>query len=1069
MLTPSSRALSPPRSTVSSVLASSPVQIKKVVVEGRSKHDGASLRMYIKLSVAVDNTQPGASIPLFPERNIRIAHSKVHPLDERSVPYHFSSSEQPLLQKTAVALQLGPKSSRSYHTLFPHLSPPLEPAVSTASRRGHSSTSVPPHSDERYTGYILVSGYNVTLVLPKEFPPNSQGPSVGAESDGDDGFAKEVQSPWLSRGTRRPSSLFHNNYLHMMAGMDLFIPYALTPPKGPFLVSIPVPRCLDNHLKLRISTPSVGSSPTNIPRGSFTSTSSEDDAPGWDFLIYPPVTRKSTRKTPYRQSADDEHSDTPSVASTPGTELIQGAYQSTDVLHVRWAPPLGKRSSTPKTEDGMPMVNVERTVGKMKSEVVGRDRHSVTLNLTYNGVCTGLWHPGVATVLCLDVALDVKGRRVSWIDDKGGGWTVSGKDAFSGLYSDASPPGYLSRKVSFDSGSSAFLSTLANRSTVTPSRGTASLLRAPLPNETTPDYSFENSPNATPPAVGPSSSNPAPAADQETSISSPDISPGKPVTIKVNLLKLLPPGKNELHFSLRGLVLIDTEDEDFVTLPTFHVLGSDREKVDNVVSSHTTDSIVQVGSQVASTPRRTLRVGEEVRCEDGVGLVLRPWESPAGPSSSPSTSRTPVKPEILSRSHPTDLPHVETVPNAVTPKPARSPSSQLPCVSTTVTPLVNSGQHTHCVRMSIPVYSLDADTIEFGLALPQQSSAVPQTSVVDMLYASYAGKQVSVELRPLGATPDPSGSDVPVESQVTGEIQFIVVVHLEDVEADTGTVEVVYLVGEEDGAPQGIAAKNKGKAKADIDVDVLLPCFELPVAQYQVEIDCPSSFTPYVKHSTLPHHHVTQTKAPKLVHFRMPAGFIPTLSLSLVGSEYDSSRGRWTPRRVTSAVYSTVAHLTILILLYLVVSMGTEVRLVRETMQAAAQALANGVPYSDIYWGAGGDPFSDNRWWTPDQFVPTVTTVTSTATSVISEQKETTSTPVTPTINLAEATPMPQRRPRATEARAGHAGALIPLPAVQYLSMKLPLSTHTKELIAKGLMKVWYVVRKAWNFPVDPD
>jgi hypothetical protein len=221
-----------------------------------------------------------------------------------------------------------------------------------------------------------------------------------------------------------------------------------------------------------------------------------------------------------------------------------------------------------------------------------------------------------------------------------------------------------------------------------------------------------------------------------------------------------------------------------------------------------------------------------------------------------------------------------------------------------------------------------------------------------------------------------------------------------------------------------------------------------------------------VKHSSLSDQHVTQTKAPKLVHFRVPAGFIPTLSLSLIRSEDDSPRRRWTPRRVTNAVYSTVAHLTVLIMLYLVVSMGTEVRQVRETMQAAAQALANGVPYSDIYWGAGGDAFSDNRWWTPDQFVPTVTTATST--SVISEQKETV-LPVPPTINLAEATPMPQRRPRPTEAGASHAGALIPLPAMQYLSMKLPLSTHTKELVVKGLMKVWYVVRRAWNFPVDPD
>ena len=275
MLASSSRAFSPPHSTVSSAQGpSSPVQIKKVVVEGRSKHDGASLRMYIKvcsrpsilratpivwIAVCLYRQYPAWCIntPLCrrvqrlfsriheiyqsdsPENKIRITQSKVHPLDERSVPYHFSATEQPLLQKTAIALQLGPKSSRSYHTLFSRLSPSLDPTISTGSRRGregHLSNSVPPQNDERYTGYILVSGYNITLVLPKEFPPKPQITLTGAESDGDEGFAKDVQSPWLSRSAKRSSSFFHKNYLHMMAGIELFIPYVLTPPKGPFLV-----------------------------------------------------------------------------------------------------------------------------------------------------------------------------------------------------------------------------------------------------------------------------------------------------------------------------------------------------------------------------------------------------------------------------------------------------------------------------------------------------------------------------------------------------------------------------------------------------------------------------------------------------------------------------------------------------------------------------------------------------------------------------------------------------------------------------------------------------------------
>ena len=119
------------------------------------------------------------------------------------------------------------------------MSPTLDPTLSTGSRRirdSHASSNVSPQNDERYTGYILISGYNVTLVLPKEFPPKSQLPGSGVDSDADDGYIKDVHSPWMTRSARRSSSFFHKNHFHLMAGIELFIPYVLTPPKGPFLV-----------------------------------------------------------------------------------------------------------------------------------------------------------------------------------------------------------------------------------------------------------------------------------------------------------------------------------------------------------------------------------------------------------------------------------------------------------------------------------------------------------------------------------------------------------------------------------------------------------------------------------------------------------------------------------------------------------------------------------------------------------------------------------------------------------------------------------------------------------------
>ncbi|KAF8582306.1 hypothetical protein K439DRAFT_161858 [Ramaria rubella] len=1070
MVAASARTFSPPHSTVSSAQAQSSVQVKKVVVEGRSKHDGASLKMYLKLSVAVDNALPGASIPLFREDNIRIIQSKVHPLDERSVPYHFSSTEQPLLQKAAVALQLGPKSSRPFHTLFPHTSPSLDPTQAGSSRRNRDSTAttLAAHNDERYIGRILISGYNVTLILPKEYPPRSQPPGGGAGSDGEDGFVKDTPSR-STRSARHSSPLFNKNFLLMMVGMEIFLPYAITPPKGPFLISIPVPRCLDNFIKLRISTPSIGTTPASVPRGSFTSASSEDDTPGWDFLTEPPVSRKadkSLRKTPYHQSADDEQSDTPSVPSTPGTELIQGTFQSTDVIHVRWAPPLGKRSGLPKTEDGMRRVGVEHTQGKMKCEVLARDKHCVRMNVLYDGVCTGLWHPGVATILGMDIALDVKRRRISWAEDHTAGWAVSGRDAFSGLYSEPPHLDSLSRKSSFESTStSTFLPSLANRPMMTPARGSASLLRAPLPNQNTPDYSFENSPNNASPASGSHSAYFPLAPDQETKQSRSDISPGKPVTIKVNLLKLLPPAKNEFTFSIRGTVVIDVEEEDFVPLPIFHVLGSDKETVDTIVSSQSSSTIIQVGTHLTDAPKRTLHKGDEVRCDKDVGLVLGPLKFVTVPTSTHSTPQTPASHGFLS--HRDSTTPTEKVPKAL-PLNSVLPPPGLPCVFTTVTPLLDSPLHVHCVRVNIPIYSLGADSIEFGLVLQQPGGITSATVTIDMLYASYAGRQVHAEVlsQNISSSARPT-SDV-IENRVVGEMQFLVIVCLENVDVDAGEIEVVYLVDDGE-AHQSAVSKGRGKQREDIGFDVLLPCFQLPVARYEVKLDCPSSHIPRVRSSTLPEYNSSSTHTLKLAHYRLPPGFPPVLSLSLLPSSVDTKHHPKSKfRRAADTLFRTMVHLTLLVSMYLLVSMGTEVREVRDTMHAGMRALAHGIPYSDIYWGAGEAPPGDHRYWTQEQYTPTVTVCPTMAPVTWSQQEVV--QPATPTINLAEATPVRPERPLRTEAQGSQAGALfIPLPAMPFISWELPVSPATKAIIAKGVAKAWYFLRKIWNFPVDPD
>lgn len=192
----------------------------------------------------MDAVSPGSTLPLFPgktlilgfpfilltiiilEGNLKMLSSEVHPIDNNSVPYNFSSTTSPLLNNTARALNLLPRSSKSYLSVFGL--PTAGASVMSHSSRASSSTSsshstnIPP-LDDKYTGHILVSGYNISYVLPKEFPPR-----FGEQS------AMRVST--FSAAQMRRGSIGERNNMHFMAGMDLWVPYVSRPPKAPYLV-----------------------------------------------------------------------------------------------------------------------------------------------------------------------------------------------------------------------------------------------------------------------------------------------------------------------------------------------------------------------------------------------------------------------------------------------------------------------------------------------------------------------------------------------------------------------------------------------------------------------------------------------------------------------------------------------------------------------------------------------------------------------------------------------------------------------------------------------------------------
>ncbi len=173
-----------------------------------------------QMAIPQDSVTPGATIPLFPgtvppwlanpesyqtlhtEENLKIFNSQVHPLDSTSAPYHFSSSTCPLLHRASTALSLPVRIKLPYNSVF-------------GSTSSSSSASNAPPVDEAYTGVIIVSGYHVSFVLPKEFPPRN--------------------SPYESRNSSRRSST--PLVMQFMAAIEAWVPFLTKPPSSPYLVS----------------------------------------------------------------------------------------------------------------------------------------------------------------------------------------------------------------------------------------------------------------------------------------------------------------------------------------------------------------------------------------------------------------------------------------------------------------------------------------------------------------------------------------------------------------------------------------------------------------------------------------------------------------------------------------------------------------------------------------------------------------------------------------------------------------------------------------------------------------
>ena len=152
-------------------------------------------------------------------------------------------------------------------------------------------------------------------------------------------------------------------------------------------LSIPIPRCLSNTIKVQLPPP------TTISQ-SFASLSSDDDTGGWDLATEPHVIRSSqkagSRISAYNEFADDESSES-SIAGSAETCLIQGTFTSTDNIRIRWASP-SNLQEFPDPGDGRRRVRVSEVRGNVTCTILEKVPDGIKMRIDYQGDCAGVWY-----------------------------------------------------------------------------------------------------------------------------------------------------------------------------------------------------------------------------------------------------------------------------------------------------------------------------------------------------------------------------------------------------------------------------------------------------------------------------------------------------------------------------------------------------------------------------------------------------------------------------------------------------------------------------------------------------
>ena len=601
----------------------------------------------------------------------------------------------------------------------------------------------------------------------------------------------------------------------------------------------------------------------------------------------------------YQHFADDESSDSASAPGFSDGFGIQGTFPSTERIRVRWAAPV--RSIENGTRAGRRRVGVAEARGEMLCTISGRGRDRTTgqegvlVHLDYKGTCQGIWYPGVATLLGMDVGLEATGCEVSWAKGNDPGWDVLGGSGYTGHEIDGAEQPHTENQTSFDMPtmtiSSSKLPTPATPNGHTPSRqssisSTSSLLRAPLPPQNVPEYSFESSPTTPGSEVGLSSvfytttendtREPTRASSVVQSGSDAPL-PSLPITLHLNINDFLHPNKNVFTFSIKGIVLVtprtpsspaegdesphtsDADDKSrglLVSLPRFRILAADTEQIETTVRNNVdspTDVVEVCSSSDPKARRVELAHGARTRVSSHGGFVtLRPLrvQLPRTPVSSKSATRrenigrptehqrTPGLHRVVSSSSLRESLHTA-------PKPIRDGLLMIPHVDATITPLCTEGAsiprtYAVCIRLPAPS-DADNEWLDFGLghvSLSQSTEKSPAGPVrVQIVAASLDGVPVKFETTTIAKKGSSAGSALVFEQMSGKEWETWVRVRVGP--SSCGNVEITYIVNEHND-DSGKKGKGKERATTGSSLDIILPSFSIPVGRLHVDVATPT-------------------------------------------------------------------------------------------------------------------------------------------------------------------------------------------------------------------------------------